>query len=78
MVFESYNGGKKFGGSKGATARELMPLGLIESVDVDVETAEKRAREKHFSIAFLLALDRNWFSHLLTDLKHSYAKRKYK
>jgi hypothetical protein len=72
-VLENYNGGEKFGGSTGATTREMAFLGLADSA-TNVVIAEKSAREKFLAIAFLLGSDRKRFGHLITDLKNDYAK----
>ena len=67
-MLEAYNGGVLFGNIPGATAREIMILGLDVETEGDVEKAHISARGKYLATAFLLSLYRIRYGELITDM----------
>ena len=58
-MLEVYNGGFLVGNILGATAREIVILGLNMETEGDVEKMQVSERVKYFATAFLLSLDRH-------------------
>ena len=74
-MLEAYNGGVLFGNSLGATARDIVILGLNAETKSDVEKAHILARGKYLATAFLLSSDRRQYGELILLLKNDYAKQ---
>ena len=74
-VLESYNGWALFGNSPGATAQEIVMLGLNAETKGDVEKEQVSAMGKYLATAFLLSLDRRRYGDLILSLKNDYAKQ---
>ena len=73
-MLEAYNGGVLFGNSPGATAREIVMLGLNAETKGDVEKAQVSARGKYLATVFLLSSDRRQYGELILSLKKDYTK----
>ena len=68
-VLEAYNGGVLFGNIPGATARDIVTLGLDADIEGYVEKSQASARRKYLATAFLLSSDRRWYIELILSLK---------
>ena len=69
-MVEAYNAGVIFRNIPGATAREIVTLGLNAETEGDVEKAQVSARGEYLANEFLLILDRHQYGELILSLKN--------